>query len=58
MTFNFLGKVGNKGDAHMVEVESEADETLLLLKTGWAKLNNDVVLNYMKEKHNKIRFNL
>lgn len=45
-----VGVVGNKGDANMVEVPTGADETLFLLKTNWARLNNNVVEDYIKKK--------
>ena len=48
-----LGAVGNKGDAHMVELESEKDELFFLIKTGWTKLNTEVVENYIKTKRKR-----
>ena len=45
-----VGVVGNEGDANMVEVETEQDELLFLLKTGFTKLNTEVVENYIKKK--------
>ena len=45
-----LGAVGNKGDANMVEVETEKDELFFLIKTGFTKLNTSVVEDYLNKK--------
>ena len=45
-----VGVVGNKGDANMVEVKTEADELIFLLKTGLTKLNTEIVEDYIKTK--------
>lgn len=55
-----LGQVGNKGDAHVVFLESEKDEIFFLLKSGFIKLNNIVVEDYLNKKRTeelgKMRF--
>jgi hypothetical protein len=51
-----LGIVGNRGDAHLVWLESEEDELFFLIKTGFTKLNTDVVGSYINEKRDKERF--
>lgn len=51
-----LGSVGNKGDAHIVYLDDPKDEIFFLIKSGFTKLNKDVVENYMNKKRNKMRF--
>jgi len=50
-----VGAVGNKGDAHMVTVGSESDELFFLLKTGFTKLNTDVVNLYLQARQDAIQ---
>ena len=45
-----VGAVGNTGDAHVVELDSEKDELFFLVKTGFTKLNSSVVEDYLKNK--------
>ena len=52
---NKLGAVGNKGDAHVVWLESEEDELFFLIKTGFTKLNKDVVELYLQARQDAIR---
>ena len=52
--FKFICNGGggiSKGDAHRVEVNSEAEETFILVKTGWTKLNNKVVKDYFSKQY-------
>lgn len=44
-----LGLVGNKGDAHIVYLDDPKDEMFFLIKSGFTKLNKDVVENYIKQ---------
>jgi hypothetical protein len=45
-----LGAVGNRGDAYVVWLESEEDELFFLIKTGFKKLNTDVVDLFLKAR--------
>ena len=50
-----LGAVGNKGDAHVVWLESEKDELFFLIKTGFTKLNNEVVELFLQARADAIQ---
>jgi hypothetical protein len=50
-----LGAVGNTGDAHVVWLESEKDELFFLIKTGFTKLNKNVVELFLKARADAIR---
>ena len=50
-----LGAVGNRGDAHVVWLDSEEDELFFLIKTGFAKLNNEVVELFLQARADAIR---
>jgi hypothetical protein len=50
-----LGAVGNTGDAHVVWLESEKDELFFLIKSGFTKLNKDVVELFLKARLEAMR---